>query len=70
MLLFGLPDEHRACFETLCVDQLIYTSRWRKHVSEMVEDLKQEMLWVSRINTVVVSLLTFPSSPKTLALLR
>ncbi len=61
MLLFGLPEEHLARFESLGVDQLVYTSRWRKHVSETVNDLKQEMSRVSRINTVVLFLLTFPS---------
>ena len=29
-LLFGLPNEHEAKFESLWVDQLAYTSPWRK----------------------------------------
>ncbi|KAI9458596.1 hypothetical protein BJY52DRAFT_413027 [Lactarius psammicola] len=58
VLLFGLPDEHQARFESLCVDRLICTSRWRQHVSETVEDLKQEISRVSAINIAVVSLLT------------
>ena len=55
MLLFGLPEEHRADFESLCVDRLIHTSRWRKHVSETVDDLKQEISRVSEIDIIVVS---------------
>jgi hypothetical protein len=42
-LLFGLPNRHKARFERLWVDQLAYTSPWRKHVSETAEDLKQMM---------------------------
>jgi len=61
VLLFGLPDEHRARFESLCVDQLICTSRWREHVSETVDDLKQEISRVSEIDIVVVLLLTVSS---------
>ncbi|KAF8256838.1 hypothetical protein EI94DRAFT_1762481 [Lactarius quietus] len=41
ILLFGLPDGYQACIEGLCVDQLIQSSRWRKHVSETIDDLKQ-----------------------------
>ncbi len=44
------------------MDQLIYTSRWRRHVSETVGDLRQEILRVSEIDIVVVSLLTISSS--------
>jgi hypothetical protein len=29
------------------VDNLVYSSAWRKHVSERVEDLQQIMTWVS-----------------------
>jgi len=57
-LLFGLPNRHRARFERLWVDQLAYTSPWRKHVSETTEDLKQIMSWVSSIAPVMGSLLT------------
>ena len=60
-MLFGLPEERRACFESLCVDQLIHTSRWRKHVSETIDDLKQEISRVSEIDVIVVSLLTISS---------
>ena len=56
-LLFGLPNRHRARLERLWVDQLAYTSPWRKHVSETAEDLKQMMPRVSTIATFVGSLL-------------
>jgi hypothetical protein len=61
-LLFGLPNEHQAKFESLWVDQLAYTSPWRKHVSGTMEELRHMMSWVSSISTGSVSLLTFPSS--------
>ena len=61
MLLFGLPEEHRARLESHCIDQLIHTSRWRMDVSETVDDLKQEIPRVSEINIIVVSLLTISS---------
>ena len=62
-LLFGLPNELEAKFESLWVDQLAYTSPWRKHVSGAVEELSHLMSWVSSISTGSVSLLTFsPSS--------
>jgi len=51
-LLFGLPNRHRARFERLWVDQLAYTSPWRKHVSETAEDLKQMM---SRIFALLIA---------------
>ncbi len=54
--LFGCPDVHRARFERLLVDQLVYTSPWRKHISGTVEDLKQKMTWVSSIAIVVATL--------------
>ncbi|KAI0261593.1 hypothetical protein BC834DRAFT_460071 [Gloeopeniophorella convolvens] len=44
-LLFGLPEERRAQLEGLWVDELAYTSAWRKHISETVEDLQQKMIW-------------------------
>ena len=56
-LLFGLPDEHQTRFESLWVDQLAYTTPWRKHVSGTVEELNQMTSWVSSISTVSVSLL-------------
>jgi hypothetical protein len=46
-LLFGLPNEHQAKFESLWVDQLAYTSPWRKHVSGTIEELRHMMSWVS-----------------------
>jgi hypothetical protein len=49
VLLFGLPDDHRAGFESLCVDQLIYTPRWREHVSETAGDFGKEIALVSEI---------------------
>jgi hypothetical protein len=61
-LLFGLPNEHQAKFESLWVDQLAYTSPWRKHVSGTMEELRHMMSWVSLISTGLVSLLTFPLS--------
>jgi hypothetical protein len=62
-LLFGLPNRHKARFERLWVDQLAYTSPWRKHVSETAEDLKQMMSRVSSIATSVGSLLTVSLRP-------
>ena len=53
ILLFGFPDVHRARFERLWVDQVVYTSPWRKHVSGTVEALKQKMTWVSSIAIVM-----------------
>ena len=61
ILLFGFPDEHLARFESLCVDQLVYTSRWHNRVSETIGDLKQEVTRVSKIDVVLVSLLTISS---------
>lgn len=49
-LLLGLPDEYQARFESLWVDQLAYTSPWRKHVSGTVEELNQLTSWVSSIS--------------------
>ena len=56
--LFDLPNEHQTRLEGLWVDDLVYLSTWRKHVSETVEDLKQRMAWVSSITATVVCLLT------------
>jgi len=42
-LLFGFPNWHRARFEGLWVDQVAYTSTWRKHVSETAKELEQMM---------------------------
>ncbi|KAI9438659.1 hypothetical protein H4582DRAFT_2057296 [Lactarius indigo] len=42
-LLFGFPDGYQARFKSLWLDQLVNTSRWREHMSETVEDLKQMM---------------------------
>ena len=46
-LLFDQPVELRERLEKLWVDNLVYSSAWRKHVSERVEDLQQIMTWVS-----------------------
>jgi hypothetical protein len=62
ILLFGLPNEHQTKFESLWVDQLAYTSPWRKHVSGTMEELRHMMSWVSSISTGSVLLLTFPFS--------
>ncbi|KAI9458600.1 hypothetical protein BJY52DRAFT_1186740 [Lactarius psammicola] len=67
MLLFSLPEDHRARFESLRVDQLIYTSRWRKHVSETVDDLKQEMSWILALlsaNILMMRISPFPTLTK------
>jgi hypothetical protein len=47
-VLFDMPNEHRTRLETLWVDDLVYTSAWRKYVSERIQDLKLNMLWVSQ----------------------
>ncbi len=65
-LLLGLPKSHTARFESLWVDQLVYTVPWRKHVSETTENLKQTMTWVSLNATVMVNMLTFSSQIFTL----
>jgi hypothetical protein len=52
--LFDLPTEYRTRLERLWVDELAYTSTWRKHVSDTVEDLKQRVIWVSAIAAIVV----------------
>ncbi|KAI9458566.1 hypothetical protein BJY52DRAFT_411425 [Lactarius psammicola] len=60
-LLFGLPDQHRARFERLWVDQLAYTSPWRKHVSDTTEDLKQMVSWTFPLLIANSFLLQIPS---------
>jgi hypothetical protein len=62
-LLFGLPNERQAKFESLWVDQLSYISPRRKQFHRTVEELSCMMLWVSSIPTGIVSFLNFtPSS--------
>jgi hypothetical protein len=48
-ILFNIPDEYRARLENVWVDDLAYASAWRKHVSKRVEELKLNMIWVSRV---------------------
>jgi hypothetical protein len=50
-VLFGLPNQHRERLERLWVDDLVYASAWRKHVSERIGDLRLKMIWVSQIIT-------------------
>ena len=52
LLLFGFPDRYEARFKSFWAGQLVDTSRWHERTSEMVEDLKQMMSWVSRISAV------------------
>jgi hypothetical protein len=47
-VLFDIPNGHRERLENLWVDELVYASAWRKHVSERIEDLKLYMRWVSQ----------------------
>ena len=61
-LLFGYPDFYRARFECLWVDQLAYTSPWRKHFHEMTKELSHMLLCVSSIPTGAVSSLTIALS--------
>jgi hypothetical protein len=60
-LLFGFPNWYQARFEGLWIDQLAYTSHWRKHVSETSKDLKQMMSSVCLMATFVGSVLTISS---------
>jgi hypothetical protein len=63
-LLLGLPDEHQARFESLWVDQLAYTSPWRKHVSGTVEELNQLMSWFFALlisNTLMIQVSSLPA---------
>ena len=48
-LLFGLPNEHEAKFESLWVDQLAYIT-WPKHFRRTIEELSHMVLWVSSIS--------------------
>jgi len=55
--LFDIPNGHRARLESLWVDNMTYTSVWRKFVSERIEDLKFYMvllsaLWIANILTL------------------
>jgi len=43
--LFDLPNAHRERLENLWVDELVYASSWRKHVSERLDDLMMKMTW-------------------------
>jgi hypothetical protein len=63
-LLFGLPDEHQARFEGLWVDQLAYTSPWRKHVSGTVDELNQMTSWFFGLlisNTLMIPVSSLPA---------
>jgi hypothetical protein len=59
-LLFNLPAEHRERLEKLWVDSLVYSSAWRKHVSERVEDLQQTMTWLFALT--IANILIMPIS--------
>ncbi|KAN0131978.1 hypothetical protein V8E53_010258 [Lactarius tabidus] len=62
-LLFGLPNEHQAKFESLWVDQLAYTSPWRKHVSGTMEELRHMMSWFLALlisNTLMIQVSSIP----------
>jgi len=55
--LFDIPNGHRARLENIWVDQLTFTSSWRKYVSERIEDIKFNMillsaLWIANILTL------------------
>jgi hypothetical protein len=58
--LFDLPTEHRERLEMLWVDDLVYSSAWRKHVSERVEDLVQKMTWIFALT--IANILIIPIS--------
>jgi hypothetical protein len=59
MALFNIPSEHTERLERLWVDDLVYTSAWRKHVSERVEDLKLKMIWVRNASISLWSIILF-----------
>ena len=61
-LLFGLPNEHQAKFESLWVDQLAHISPWPKHFHRTIEELSHMVLCVSSIHTGTVSSLTIALS--------
>ena len=52
-LLLGFPTGQEERFKSLRLDQLVNTRRWREHISEIAEDLKQTMSWVCRIAPVM-----------------
>ncbi|KAI9465769.1 hypothetical protein BJY52DRAFT_485793 [Lactarius psammicola] len=63
-LLFRLPNEHQARFESLWVDQLAYTAPWRKHVSGNVDDLNQMTSWFLALiisNTLMIQVSSLPA---------
>ncbi|KAH9165129.1 hypothetical protein EDB89DRAFT_340249 [Lactarius sanguifluus] len=60
-LLFGFPDVHRARFEALWIDQVVYTSPWRKHISGTVEDLKQKMTWIFTLLGLNIAMMSIPA---------
>jgi hypothetical protein len=71
-LLLGFPDVHRAQFKSLWLDQLVNTSRWRKHISGMVEHLKQTMSWIVALlilNIAMIHVSTFSVFVKSSSLL-
>ena len=45
--LFDIPNGHRERLENIWVDELNYTSSWRKFVSGRIEDIKLNMILVS-----------------------
>jgi len=59
-ILFDLPTEQRERLEKLWVDDLVYSSAWRKHVSERVEDLQQKMTWIFALT--IANILIMPIS--------
>ncbi|KAH8987894.1 hypothetical protein EDB92DRAFT_2104876 [Lactarius akahatsu] len=67
VLLFGFPEEHMSRFENLGVDQLANTSRWREHVSETADDLKQQvprMLALLSANILMLQISSLPALTK------
>ncbi|KAH9074250.1 hypothetical protein EDB83DRAFT_2355709 [Lactarius deliciosus] len=67
VLLFGFPEERMSRFKNLGVDQLANTSRWREHVSETVDDLKQQvprMLALLSANILMLQISSVPALTK------
>ncbi|KAI0296409.1 hypothetical protein BC826DRAFT_233266 [Russula brevipes] len=65
--LFNIPSEHTERLERLWVDDLVYTSAWRKHVSERVEDLRLKMIWLFALmiaNILMLPISQFPALNK------
>jgi len=63
-LLFGLPNEIESKFESLWVDQLAYTSPWRKHVAGTVEELSRMISWFLALlisNTLMIQISSIPA---------